>query len=183
MEGYIFKNEKFVCPACEEATKGTATKALLTPAHGMAIIIHKDGIIPAGLESYDITKKKDTLQAGSLTIKEAIQAIPTLPIPYAIYGALGDVTKISNQYMRDIHLNYSNKVCLFYLVPAMVTVKINAETIFDTVAEMKEKLEGKMAALKEEKKTISETRLFAEIFEEYKLSKYQQRLYHYLIKN
>ena len=44
---------------------------------------------------------------------------------------------------------------MFYLVPAMVTVKINAETIFDTVAEMKEKLEGKMAALKEEKKTIS----------------------------
>lgn len=183
MDGYIFKNETYICPACDIATKGTATKALLTPSHGMAIIIHKDGIIPAGLEEYDLKKKKETLQAGSLTIKEALQAVPTLPVPYAIYGALGDVTKISNQYMRDIHMNYSNKTCLFYLVPAMATVKIDVETIFDTVEEMKAKLEAKITMLKETNKKFSEFYLFSEVFEEYKLSKPQRRLYHHLVKN
>lgn len=187
-EGVIFNRYPKVCEACLESTKGKTTRALITPLHQKAIIVHRDGIIPERFTELanDSPKEKgikEAIHGKSLTIREAIEKIHSLPVPYGIYCTIGDATKVANNFLKDVHLNYSNEECLLYILPIGEHIAVKPGEIFNQVNEIKNRIAERVEDYKKERIKASDYRIFSEIAEEYKFTPAKRLLMNYLINN
>lgn len=180
-EGIIFNNYKKTCEACIKSTKGSSTKALVTPLSCKTVIVHKDGIIPNKLKEIEKGLKKDEYHAEALTLKETIELIPTLPIPYGIYTTIGGAKDVSNIFLKDVHLNYSNLKALIYVVPIGDHVAVSPTETLTLVEEMKQRIAEIKAEFKEQGKKVSDYYFFYRIAEEYNLTPVEKLLFNYLI--